>query len=76
MYLSVIITLLIVYFIWDKIIYPYYLFFYFTRQGVPYTAFPLPIVGNSIRIKNSIRNRLNEYNQNSLLTLFYEDCFP
>lgn len=36
------------YFIWSKIIKMYYIYWYYSRQGIPATKFPMPIFGNSL----------------------------
>jgi hypothetical protein len=39
---------LIAYFLWYKILIPYYRFWYYYKQNIPYTGFPLPIIGDLI----------------------------
>ena len=54
-----------IYFIWTKIIMMYYRYWFYTKQGIKSTGFPLPIIGNLLKVFRSIRNR-NEYSNHPI----------
>jgi hypothetical protein len=37
---------LLLLFVWYKIVLPYKLFFYYRSYGIPYSGFPLPLIGD------------------------------
>ena len=69
MYFQLFCWLLVLWFLWEKVFKMYYRYWYYTIQGIKATSFPLPLIGNSFKIKK-IMNELNEYSDQ----IFYEYC--
>ena len=62
MIFTVFFWLLILYFLWEKILKTYYKYWYYTSQGVKAGKFPLPLLGNALQIKK-LMNETNEFSE-------------
>ena len=60
MIISTFMYLLIIYLVWSKIIMMYYRHWYYTKQGIKTTGFPLPIFGNLLGVIKTMKKR-DEY---------------
>ena len=57
MLISLIIWSCILFFLWTKVLKTYYTYWFYKRQGVATTGFPLPFIGNMLLMKKSLKGR-------------------
>jgi hypothetical protein len=69
---AILLSAFLYYIVWERIIKLYYIYWFYTRQGIPCVGFPLPVFGNMflfLRSKNGMtlksRTPLEEYFDNT-----------
>ncbi|CDW88283.1 cytochrome p450 [Stylonychia lemnae] len=69
MIILVALSLILFYLLWDKILKTYYRYWYYTSQGIQATYFPIPLIGNSLKLLEATKNA-NEYTDQILYEYF------
>ncbi|CDW82254.1 cytochrome family subfamily polypeptide 55 precursor [Stylonychia lemnae] len=73
MIIQTIIILGLAYLFYEKVFKFYYYYWFYRRQGIPSTPFPLPFIGNLIEVKKALDN-LGPYSK-TVLEDYWHDCF-
>ena len=42
--------------LWKLVIKPYYLYFFYSNQNIPCLGFPVPVLGNLLKVKKIIQD--------------------